>query len=70
MPDELFESMKQSIFEGDPDRARAFGQRALAEGVNPLEAINGPLFRDCARSANSSSRARCFVQTWSSRAKR
>jgi corrinoid protein of di/trimethylamine methyltransferase len=40
MPDELFESMKQSIFEGDPDRARALGQRALAEGVNPLDAIN------------------------------
>ena len=40
MPDELFESMKQSIFEGDPDRATALGQRALAEGVNPLEAIN------------------------------
>jgi trimethylamine corrinoid protein len=40
MPDDLFELMKQSIFEGDSDRARALGQRALAEGVNPLEAIN------------------------------
>ena len=40
MPDELFESMKQSVFEGDPDRARALAQRALAEGVNPLDAVN------------------------------
>ncbi len=40
MPEALFESMKQSIFEGDPDRARELSQRALAEGVNPLEAIN------------------------------
>ncbi len=40
MPDELFLSMEQSIFEGDSDRARALGQRALAEGVNPLDAIN------------------------------
>jgi methanogenic corrinoid protein MtbC1 len=40
MPDELFESMKQSIIDGDPDRARELGQRALAEGINPLEAIN------------------------------
>ncbi|HEY1471702.1 MAG TPA: corrinoid protein [Candidatus Acidoferrum sp.] len=40
MPDELFESMKQSIFDGDPDRARTLAQRAIAEGVNPLDAIN------------------------------
>jgi trimethylamine corrinoid protein len=40
MTNELFESMKQSIMDGDPDRARELGQRAIAEGVNPLEAIH------------------------------
>lgn len=40
MPDELLESMKQSIFDGDPDRARELSQRAIAEGIDPLEAIN------------------------------
>ncbi len=40
MPDELLELMKQSILEGDPDRARALSLRAVAEGMNPLDAIN------------------------------
>ena len=40
MPDELLESMKQSILNGDPDRARELSQRAIAEGIDPLEAIN------------------------------
>lgn len=40
MADELFEAMKQSIIDGDPDRARELSQRAIAEGINPLEAIH------------------------------
>jgi len=40
MADELFEAMKQSIIDGDPDQAREVSQRAIAEGVNPLEAIH------------------------------
>jgi len=40
MADELFESMKQSIIDGDADRAREVSQRAIAEGINPLEAIH------------------------------
>lgn len=40
MADELFESMKQSIIDGDPDRAREVSQRAITEGINPLEAIH------------------------------
>jgi trimethylamine corrinoid protein len=40
MPDELLESMKQSIFDGDADRARELSRRAIAEGINPLETIN------------------------------
>jgi trimethylamine corrinoid protein len=40
MANELFESMKQSIMDGDPDRARELGQRAIVEGINPLEAIH------------------------------
>lgn len=40
MGDELFELMKQSIIEGDPERARELGQRAITAGVNPLEVIH------------------------------
>src|ERR1700757_2451367 len=40
MANELFEAMKQSIMEGDPDRARELSRRAIAEGINPLEAIH------------------------------
>lgn len=40
MPDELFNLMKQSIIDGDPDRARELCQRALSEGISPLDAIN------------------------------
>ena len=40
MADELFELMKQSIIDGDSDRARELSQRAIAEGINPLEAIH------------------------------
>jgi len=40
MTDELFEAMKQSVIDGDPDRAREVSQRAIAEGMNPLEAIH------------------------------
>lgn len=36
----LLESMKQSIIDGDPDRARDLCQRGLSEGLNPLDAIN------------------------------
>jgi len=37
---DLFESMKQSIIDGDPDRAREVSQRSIAEGIDPLEAIH------------------------------
>ncbi len=40
MWDELLESMKQSIIDGDPDRARELSQRGLSEGLSPFEAIN------------------------------
>jgi len=40
MTDDLFESMKQSIIAGDPDQARQASQRALADGINPLDAIH------------------------------
>jgi trimethylamine corrinoid protein len=40
MTDDLFGSMKQSIVEGDLDRARDLSQQALAQGISPLEAIN------------------------------
>jgi corrinoid protein of di/trimethylamine methyltransferase len=40
MADELFEAMKQSILDGDVDRARELSERGIAEGINPLDAIN------------------------------
>ena len=40
MRDEILESMKQSIIDGDPDRARELCQRGLSEGLSPLDAIN------------------------------
>ena len=45
MADELFDSMKQSIFEGDPDRAKELSRRAMAEGIDPLEAIHRGFLR-------------------------
>jgi corrinoid protein of di/trimethylamine methyltransferase len=32
--------MKQSIIDGDPEKAKELSQRALDEGMNPLDAIN------------------------------
>jgi corrinoid protein of di/trimethylamine methyltransferase len=40
MSRELFEQMKLSIIEGDPDRARELSERSLAMGINPLDSIN------------------------------
>ena len=40
MMDDLFDSMKKSIVDGDPDCARDLCQQALAHGISPLEAIN------------------------------
>jgi trimethylamine corrinoid protein len=40
MSNELFESMKQSIINGDPDRATELSRRALAEDIKPLDAVN------------------------------
>lgn len=40
MADDLFQEMASSITEGDPEAAGALAKRAIAEGVDPLEAIN------------------------------
>ncbi len=40
MSKELFQEMAQSIIDGDPQVAEALAKRALAEGIDPLEAIN------------------------------
>jgi corrinoid protein of di/trimethylamine methyltransferase len=40
MSGELFQLMKQSVIDGDPEAARQLGERALREGVSPLDAIN------------------------------
>ena len=39
MPDPLLDRMRQSILEGDPDRAAALAREAIAAGVAPLEAV-------------------------------
>jgi len=40
MESELLQLMKQAIIDGDPDKARELSQRAITEGINPVEAIN------------------------------
>lgn len=40
MPESTLEAMRQSIIDGAPDTALALAQTALANGVDPLEAIN------------------------------
>ncbi len=40
MTEELFQEMRQSILDGDTDLAAELAQRALAQDVDPLEAIN------------------------------
>jgi len=38
--DQLFGAMLQSIIDGTPEKAAELAQRALADGVDPLEAVN------------------------------
>jgi corrinoid protein of di/trimethylamine methyltransferase len=40
MTEELFREMAQTIIDGDPEAAEALARRVLAEGIDPLEAIN------------------------------
>ena len=40
MSDELFQDMRQSIIDGAADHASELAQRALAAGVDPLQAVN------------------------------
>ncbi len=40
MADELFAAMRQAIIDGDPARAVALAEEALATGVKPLDAID------------------------------
>jgi corrinoid protein of di/trimethylamine methyltransferase len=40
MSEELYKQMAQAVIEGDDEEAEALAQRALEQGVEPLEAIN------------------------------
>jgi corrinoid protein of di/trimethylamine methyltransferase len=40
MSEELYKQMAQAVIDGDDEEAAALAQQALAEGVEPLEAIN------------------------------
>jgi corrinoid protein of di/trimethylamine methyltransferase len=40
MSQEVFDQMAQSIIDGEPDIAAALAKRAVAEGVDPLDAVN------------------------------
>lgn len=40
MSEQLFNSMKQSIVDGEPELAKELASKALAEGIDPLEALN------------------------------
>jgi corrinoid protein of di/trimethylamine methyltransferase len=41
MDNDLLQSMKQSVIDGDPDAAAELSRRAIREGLDPLLAING-----------------------------
>ena len=40
MSEELYKQMAQAVIDGDDDEASALAQRALEQGVDPLDAIN------------------------------
>ncbi len=40
MSEDFFKQMAQAVIDGDDDEATALAQQALAQGVDPLEAIN------------------------------
>jgi len=40
MSDELFSAMRQSIVDGEAEQAAALARQAMAQGINPLEAID------------------------------
>jgi len=40
MSEQLFNSMKQSVIDGEPELARELASKALAQGIDPLEALN------------------------------
>jgi trimethylamine corrinoid protein len=40
MSQQLFDAMKQSVIDGDEEQAAELAQQALAQGVDPLAAIN------------------------------
>ena len=40
MSEDLYKQMAQAVIDGDDEEATALAQQALAEGVDPLEAIN------------------------------
>ena len=40
MSEPIFAAMTQSIVDGEPEEAAALARRAIAEGIDPLEAIN------------------------------
>jgi len=40
MTDPLFDAMRQSVIDGDPDVVERLAREALARGIDPLDAIN------------------------------
>ncbi len=40
MSEELFKAMAQSVIDGDPDLAAELAQKAIEQGIDPLDAIN------------------------------
>ena len=40
LSDPLFQAMRQSIIDGAPDTAAELAQQALANGIDPLDAVN------------------------------
>lgn len=40
MTQDLFDAMRQSIIDGEPEQAEALARQALQQGIDPLDAIN------------------------------
>jgi len=60
LSDQLFLAMRQSIIDGAPDAATQLAQRALVNGIDPLEAVNQGFAIGITFAGDQFGRAKCF----------
>ena len=61
MQEDLFAAMQQSILDGAPETAASLAQRALAAGVDPLQAINSGFLPGIHRVGEQYGQGRMFL---------